>query len=278
MPFLSTLSQSELSKFLKVIQDSLAIRCHQELFEWLHDDIQHFLPHDILITAWGDFSLGLVHLDVVSHLPGLRTSEVEQQELLPLLLKLFSQWVGTERTPFIIHFHEEPDENSTAGDLIAYMRSALVQGIKDERGRHDCLYVCLSSHVQTFDKQAARSMEFLLPYIDAALRQVAHLPVQYPSLPELKAEINEEIEGMAPDSTQGNDPLGLSRREEEIIHWVCLGKTNQEIGMILDISFFTVKNHLQRIFRKLDVLNRAQAVAKCERLGIKKSAPLPTKQ
>jgi len=40
------------------------------------------------------------------------------------------------------------------------------------------------------------------------------------------------------------------------------GKTNQEIALILQISLFTVKNHLQRIFRKLDVLNRAQAVGK----------------
>ena len=40
------------------------------------------------------------------------------------------------------------------------------------------------------------------------------------------------------------------------------GKTNDEIGSILDISTFTVKNHLQRIFKKIDVVNRSQAVAK----------------
>ena len=43
--------------------------------------------------------------------------------------------------------------------------------------------------------------------------------------------------------------------------WVCSGKTNIEIGLILNISTFTVKNHLQRIFKKLDVVNRSQAVA-----------------
>ena len=32
--------------------------------------------------------------------------------------------------------------------------------------------------------------------------------------------------------------------------------------MILTISAFTVKNHMQRVFRKLDVSNRAQAVNK----------------
>lgn len=61
-----------------------------------------------------------------------------------------------------------------------------------------------------------------------------------------------------------DNPFGMSHRELEVMDWVRKGKTNQEIGMILDISAFTVKNHLQRIFRKANVLNRAQAVAKLE--------------
>ena len=48
------------------------------------------------------------------------------------------------------------------------------------------------------------------------------------------------------------------------MEWVRMGKTNQEIGMILNISAFTVKNHLQRIFKKLDAMNRAQAVGLIE--------------
>jgi DNA-binding CsgD family transcriptional regulator len=46
------------------------------------------------------------------------------------------------------------------------------------------------------------------------------------------------------------------------LHWFKTGKTNFEIGMILTISPNTVKNHLKRIFQKLDVSCRAQAVAK----------------
>jgi DNA-binding CsgD family transcriptional regulator len=55
---------------------------------------------------------------------------------------------------------------------------------------------------------------------------------------------------------------GLSAREVEILQWVALGKTNPEIGKILKISEFTVKNHMQRIFKKMDVSNRAQAVGR----------------
>lgn len=59
----------------------------------------------------------------------------------------------------------------------------------------------------------------------------------------------------------------LSSREIEIMRWVKMGKTNHEIGCILTISVFTVKNHLHRIFFKLDALNRTHAVAIFERTG-----------
>ncbi len=58
----------------------------------------------------------------------------------------------------------------------------------------------------------------------------------------------------------------LSLRERQIMAWVAQGKTNPEIGCILRISEFTVKNHLKSIFSKLDVTNRAQAVARLSRI------------
>lgn len=54
----------------------------------------------------------------------------------------------------------------------------------------------------------------------------------------------------------------MTEREIEILTWVQEGKSNQEIGDILCISPLTVKNHVQKILRKLDVKNRAQAVSK----------------
>jgi DNA-binding CsgD family transcriptional regulator len=48
-------------------------------------------------------------------------------------------------------------------------------------------------------------------------------------------------------------------REAEVLQWLCQGKTNQEIGIILDISFRTVKKHLERIYQKIGVENRTTA-------------------
>ncbi|MND01496.1 Transcriptional regulatory protein DegU [compost metagenome] len=60
----------------------------------------------------------------------------------------------------------------------------------------------------------------------------------------------------------------LTVRETEILKWIYHGKSNIEIGMILSISALTVKNHVQKILRKLNVLNRTQAVGKALALRI----------
>jgi transcriptional regulator EpsA len=54
----------------------------------------------------------------------------------------------------------------------------------------------------------------------------------------------------------------LTLRELEILRWIYLGKSNFEVGTILKISPLTVKNHVQKILRKLNVVNRTQAVGK----------------
>jgi hypothetical protein len=53
----------------------------------------------------------------------------------------------------------------------------------------------------------------------------------------------------------------LTGREKEILHWIAEGKSNADIGGLLHLSPLTVKNHLQRIYQKLKVRNRAHAVS-----------------
>ena len=60
----------------------------------------------------------------------------------------------------------------------------------------------------------------------------------------------------------------LTVRELDILKWIYLGKSNFEIGAILKISPLTVKNHVQKTLRKLNVLNRTQAVGKALALRI----------
>lgn len=62
---------------------------------------------------------------------------------------------------------------------------------------------------------------------------------------------------------------GLTAREREILGRVCAGLTNVEIGQALFISEKTVRNQLTRIFGKLGVAQRAQAIAMARDLGFR---------
>ena len=60
----------------------------------------------------------------------------------------------------------------------------------------------------------------------------------------------------------------LSDRELEILHRVCAGASNKEIGTALFITEGTVKNHLSNILGKLGVRDRTQAALKAKALGL----------
>lgn len=53
----------------------------------------------------------------------------------------------------------------------------------------------------------------------------------------------------------------LSERELEVLYFLSQGQTNKEIAAELTVSVNTIKKHVQSIFTKLNVNNRAAAVA-----------------
>jgi len=60
--------------------------------------------------------------------------------------------------------------------------------------------------------------------------------------------------------------LGLTVRESEVLVWISSGKSNRDISDILNISPRTVNKHLEQIFTKLGVENRAAAAAVATRI------------
>lgn len=57
------------------------------------------------------------------------------------------------------------------------------------------------------------------------------------------------------------DALALTAREAEVLLWIANGKSNRDVGEILGISPRTVNKHLEQVFAKLGVENRASAAA-----------------
>jgi DNA-binding NarL/FixJ family response regulator len=71
--------------------------------------------------------------------------------------------------------------------------------------------------------------------------------------------------GTTADEQQLASTLALTSRESEVLLWISRGKANREIGEILAISPRTVNKHLEQIFVKLGVENRASAAARAVR-------------
>jgi len=124
-----------------------------------------------------------------------------------------------------------------------------VHGVHDKRSRQESLFIAFtcSSFTRGRSLEAFVSLlEPLVAQVDAAFRKVAAFPLNDARF-ALRADAN---------------VLDLSTREMEVLDALCRGRTNVQIAAALEISPFTVKNHVQRIFRKIGVTNRTQAAAR----------------
>jgi len=56
-------------------------------------------------------------------------------------------------------------------------------------------------------------------------------------------------------------PIKLSARQAEVLALLVQGKTNREIAAELVLSLRTVERHIEELYAKLEVRNRAEAIA-----------------
>jgi DNA-binding CsgD family transcriptional regulator len=70
-------------------------------------------------------------------------------------------------------------------------------------------------------------------------------------------------------------PVTLSAREHEIARMVARGYTNNMIAAVLDISAWTVRTHIRRMFTKLDVRSRGAMIARLSSDGVVEYDPRP---
>lgn len=66
----------------------------------------------------------------------------------------------------------------------------------------------------------------------------------------------------ANDGDQDFRPEPLTRREREVLHLICAGFSNREIGEMLALAEGTVKNHVSNLLLKLNARDRTRAALK----------------
>jgi DNA-binding NarL/FixJ family response regulator len=77
------------------------------------------------------------------------------------------------------------------------------------------------------------------------------------------------VTGTITNSKPNNElEVPLTRRESEVLKQLALGLSNKEIAQALNISYETVKEHVQHVLRKLGVSDRTQAAVWAVRKGV----------
>jgi ATP/maltotriose-dependent transcriptional regulator MalT len=87
---------------------------------------------------------------------------------------------------------------------------------------------------------------------------------EFPALAHPQSIAVPRIEGNGPDRSS----VSLSTRELAIVFLMSDGLSNKQIARQFSISPETVKSHAKRIFVKLTVCSRAQAVYRAAALGL----------
>lgn len=249
------LSDEELDNLLRAIETSLRVRRRHQFFLWTQGPVQAFIPHNILIGVLAREGQEVPVMDrfntcVVSE----QTFEAVCHPSEGLVIQAMSAWREAGDSPLLMapgvqwpltlpkrfaHQLKGFAFGSAAGH-----GSAPVQGYGNTGS-----FFLFAQMPDSLSPRHAYFIELLMPNIHLAfLRSFG------------------QCEPMAPESVDSMrfNTLGkkMTGRELEILAWVQKGKSNQEIGTSLKISPLTVKNHMQKILRKLKVSNRAQAVSK----------------
>lgn len=86
--------------------------------------------------------------------------------------------------------------------------------------------------------------------------------------PELATRFFQTFRFYNGQASEAKVKLHLTEREQEVLHWLVQGASNEEIAAHLYISVATVKAHLTAIFNKLGVTSRTQAIIKALKMGL----------
>jgi DNA-binding response OmpR family regulator len=98
-----------------------------------------------------------------------------------------------------------------------------------------------------------------------AIRQAGQASLQLSFLGRIDAD--EFLFRLTAENPMSDDEIlrqhfSLTQRESEVLLWIAKGKSNRDIGEILGLSARTVTKHLEQIYVKLGVENRASAAIK----------------
>jgi transcriptional regulator EpsA len=179
-----------------------------------------------------------------------RFNDVFRQDTA-VVAQLVTQWEEKRRRPLVMELSGGPLAGSAMARELGRIGAAslVAHGTPSAEGKLVSFFL-FACRAGTAGPKQAYLVELLVPSLHAAW---VRTQLSWSAAP---AGAKPAVAGL------------LTTREVEILKWLYHGKSNIEIGLILSISPLTAKNHVQKILRKLNVMNRTQAVGKALALRI----------
>lgn len=232
---------------------SLRVYQRAHFFGWTQGLLQSLIRHEVLICALRAGDPPTLRADSFSMVAQEQAIFGEMFLREPsVALNLIKAWEDRGFRPLICDAGDSTFSKGLFAQELERVRATqiLAHGTHDTEGKASSFYAFVCSP-GTLGPRHAHLARLVTPFVHAAW---------------VRTEVNDRAK--CNDGARSGESNRITAREQEILRWVSLGKSNFEIGAILGISPLTVKNHVQKILRKLDVVNRAQAVGKALELRI----------
>jgi len=234
-----------------VLEAGAHVALRRQFFGWTQGALQALIPHEVLMCAVSRHGAApAVELFSCRPLPPSFMTEVCAVEK-GLYATVHAAWERNGRRPVVVDdcagamtgTDREIQEGRTHPTSIA------AHGIDSGHGYPRTLFAFCGVPGST-NASPARALALLTPHLHAAWLRILD-------------------NGAGPHTArEPHEQEPLTPRERQILGWLHAGRRNAEIASALAISPNTVKNHVQKILRKLDAQNRAQAVAKAQSLNL----------
>ena len=240
---------------VRAIESAIHVRKRHQFFLWAQGQFRGVLPHEVLACIRLDKN---DQLEQIEFFHGRLMDEQQQdalchpsQGLAISLMRLCKD----QGSPLLLAVAADVGGAGQAAPtelVVNFRRCALRNAL-----------VC------TTDGIVGGQFAFILFDLDEgpSYRQAYFFQLMLPHLQVALVRL-QETGDVEIDLTFGQGKPLITDREVEILRLVQRGNSNHEIGAALGISPLTVKNHTQKIFRKLKVQNRAHAVSRCISLRV----------
>jgi len=238
-------TRTELDELLVNIETAVRVEKRTDFFSWLQGVFQSLIGHEVLVCAVYDPRSRSYQMEWMSGVPVEDSVFAGMCAPEGLIYRLIEMWEKLGCAPLQVRPNSLRIDARTLAEIERLrLDDILAHGLPDPQGRA-ATFFCFSRLTEGTQERHCDTLELAIPYLHAAW---------------IRCWSGEE--SVARDNKRLQNSTILTAREGEILSWVEQGKSNNEIAKILSISHLTVKNHVQKILRKLNVQNRAQAVAK----------------